>query len=181
MPVLTNTLMPKINRSEFLNRVGVAFVGVTSFYCSKNKINGTLPFEGSISGEKHNIGHQLRNNNFKLPKIEPEQNVYDVVIAGGGISGLVTAYKLKKANITNVLVLEKEDIVGGLCRGGEYKGLPYACGAHYTEYPEPNNEYVNEIFKDCGIVLRFEDGWPIVDDIFLLKTKRNNLYAAQIL
>ena len=39
--------------------------------------------------------------------------VYDVCIVGGGISGLYTAYLLCKQNINNIIIIEKEPILGG--------------------------------------------------------------------
>ncbi|MCB1192216.1 MAG: FAD-dependent oxidoreductase [Leptospiraceae bacterium] len=169
--------MQTINRSRFLKTLGRVFTGILlTPFCYKNKFKGSLPFSGSICGEKHAIGHQFRDKNLELPSIKPEHNVYDVVIVGGGISGLVTAHKLNKTGLSNILVLEKEDVPGGLCLGKERNGIPYACGAHYTEYPEPDNHYVNEIFKDCGIITGYEDDWPIVDDKFLIKKKRDNLF-----
>lgn len=59
---------------------------------------------------------------------------YDVVIVGGGISGLVSAFMLKDLR---VLVLEKEDIVGGRIISGEWEGISYAKGMEYIGPPDP--------------------------------------------
>jgi cation diffusion facilitator CzcD-associated flavoprotein CzcO len=40
--------------------------------------------------------------------------VYDVIIIGGGISGLYSAFQIKKmAPKTSILILEKNDEIGG--------------------------------------------------------------------
>src|SRR5438093_842708 len=50
------------------------------------------------------------------------KNTAEVVIIGGGVIGLSIAYHLGKRGVTNIVVLEKEDMVGtgstGRCAGG---------------------------------------------------------------
>jgi sarcosine oxidase, subunit beta len=50
------------------------------------------------------------------------KNTGEVVIIGGGVIGLSIAYHLAKRGVTNIVVLEKEDMVGtgstGRCAGG---------------------------------------------------------------
>ena len=60
--------------------------------------------------------------NFSIKK------TYDIVITGGGLSGLSAAYSLR-AN--NVLVLEKENYTGGRVKTGEYKNIRYDLGAFF--------------------------------------------------
>lgn len=56
----------------------------------------------------------------EVPEAAPEANQeVDVVIVGAGLSGLTTAYELKKAGITYAL-LELEPRVGGRVRTGTY-------------------------------------------------------------
>lgn len=54
-----------------------------------------------------------------------------IVILGAGPSGLYTAHWLKKQGYKNVLVLEKEGHVGGLCRTITYGGRSFDLGANY--------------------------------------------------
>jgi|TARA_B110000971_G_C20037268_1_gene515115 monoamine oxidase len=56
------------------------------------------------------------------------RNVYDVIIIGGGISGLFTAYKLSKTGL-NILIIEKDPDFGGRVHTVERGGLKYECGA----------------------------------------------------
>ena len=53
---------------------------------------------------------------------------YDIVIVGGGISGLFLAYKLADTNL-NILVLEKEKEFGGRVHTMYKNGYQYECGA----------------------------------------------------
>lgn len=60
--------------------------------------------------------------------LNENDRVYDSVIVGGGIAGLTTAYYLKDYD---VLLLEKEDVVGGRALSGEYKDFSYTKGTEY--------------------------------------------------
>ena len=53
---------------------------------------------------------------------------YDIVIVGGGISGLFLAYKLVDTDL-NILVLEKEKEFGGRIHTILKNGYQYECGA----------------------------------------------------
>lgn len=54
---------------------------------------------------------------------------YDVVVIGAGISGLLAALALSKEG-KSVLILEKEDAVGGVCRSYEVNGYRIDTGPH---------------------------------------------------
>ena len=51
------------------------------------------------------------------------------VIIGAGPAGLTAAYQLDKIGIQSV-VLEKDDIVGGISRTVNYKGYRFDIGGH---------------------------------------------------
>ena len=56
--------------------------------------------------------------------------IYDVIILGGGIAGLYTAYKLlQKKPTVNILLLEKNDYYGGRIYTVHYKDLIFEAGA----------------------------------------------------
>jgi len=52
-----------------------------------------------------------------------------VVVLGGGPAGMGAAWRLARAG-HRVLLLEKEDRVGGLCRTVEYNGFSFDLGGH---------------------------------------------------
>jgi len=58
-----------------------------------------------------------------------ENDNYDVVVIGAGISGLLSALALSKEG-KSVLILEKEECIGGVCRSYEVDGYRIDTGPH---------------------------------------------------
>lgn len=54
---------------------------------------------------------------------------YDVIVVGAGISGLLSALALSKEGKT-VLIIEKEEHIGGVCRSYEVDGYKVDTGPH---------------------------------------------------
>ena len=66
--------------------------------------------------------------------------IYDYLILGGGPSGLTLGIELKRkyGERKSLLVLEKEDEVGGLCRSKEVDGSPFDIGGgHFLDVRRP--------------------------------------------
>jgi protoporphyrinogen oxidase len=61
-----------------------------------------------------------------------------VVVIGAGPAGLTAAYKLTKADVTDVVVVEADDVVGGISRTVERDGWRFDIGGHrfFTKVPE---------------------------------------------
>lgn len=53
------------------------------------------------------------------------------VIIGAGPAGLTAGIELLKTELVAVMVLERDDVVGGLARTTEYKGYRYDIGPHH--------------------------------------------------
>ena len=61
-----------------------------------------------------------------------------VLILGAGPSGLTVANCLKKKGIYDFIVLEKEEVAGGLCRSVEVDGAPLDIGGgHFLDVRRP--------------------------------------------
>jgi len=76
-----------------------------------------------------------------------------VVIAGGGPAGLTAAYELYRKGIQSI-VLEKDNVVGGLARTVDYKGYHFDIGGHrfFTKVravEEMWKEILKEDFLTC--------------------------------
>ena len=83
-----------------------------------------MEVECSFEGDDPRQGHRVRDSP-RMKAGSPREN-FDVVVVGGGISGLTAAYKLRDRRI---LVLEKDGVPGGAARCKEWSGIKYTLGA----------------------------------------------------
>ena len=47
-------------------------------------------------------------------------NSYDLIIVGGGAAGILCALQGKKQGIDNILIIEKDPMLGGMLSSGNY-------------------------------------------------------------
>src|SRR5215471_2714940 len=93
-----------------------------------------------VDGEDNRICHQVRDGRvFERPPVSAR---HDVVIVGGGVSGLSAAHLLEHRDI---LLLEKEPHWGGNAYIMEFNGVPYATGAAFLDKSEPSYQFAREI------------------------------------
>lgn len=85
----------------------------------------------TVDGEDNRVCHQVRDGKvFSRPPVSAH---HDVVIVGGGVSGLTSAYLLRGRDF---LLLEKEPHWGGNAYLMEYDEQAYATGAAFIEKSE---------------------------------------------
>lgn len=77
--------------------------------------------------------------------IDYEAGHHDIVIVGGGISGLTCGYYLGKRDF---IILEKNNKVGGRAVSGTRNSFTYAKGAEYLGKPEAN---LSKMIKGLGL------------------------------
>ena len=92
-----------------------------------------------------------------------EKNCYDVVIVGGGITGLVLAERLSRKRGRQVVLLEKNHSCGGLAATLSNDGLHFDLGSHRLHVRSPKQviRYVEDIIGEC--LLREISG--VTDDL----------------
>ncbi len=101
------------------------------------------PSPHTVDGEDNHICHQVRDGKvFARP---PASSRHDVVIVGGGVSGLAAAYMLQQRDF---LLLEKEAHWGGNAYLMDYEGNAYATGAAFTNKSQVAYHFAKEIGLD---------------------------------
>ena len=98
------------------------------------------PKAPAVEGEDNHICHQVRDG--KVFTCPPASVRHDVVIVGGGVSGLTAAYMLQHRDF---LLLEKEPRWGGNAYLMEYAGATYATGAAFLDKSEVSYSFAKEI------------------------------------
>lgn len=82
------------------------------------------------------------NTNSSESKTQQTEQ-HDIVIIGGGISGLTCGYFLKNKDF---IILEKNNVVGGRAISGLHNLFTYAKGAEYLGKPEsPLSQMIDEL------------------------------------
>jgi protoporphyrinogen oxidase len=84
----------------------------------------------------------------KNPAPAPQESEYPVVIIGGGVSGLTSAYLLRDLK---PLVLEQSSRFGGNSQGQTWRGVPYSIGAAYFLTPDENSP-LSGLLKELGVL-----------------------------
>jgi protoporphyrinogen oxidase len=97
-----------------------------------------------VEGEDNRICHQVRDKGNAFFTRPPASARHDVVIVGGGVSGLVAAYRLQHRDF---LLLEKEPHWGGNAYAMEYEGSTYATGSAFLT----RDEYAYHFAKEIGL------------------------------
>ena len=126
------------------------------------------PPEASVHGEHNEICHAVRDGQrFDRP---PGSRRADVVIVGGGVSGLSAAYFLQKYNF---LLLEKEPHWGGNAYVEDFEGQVYGTGSAFESMGTPGTHLAAELGMK---MLRVDDPDPtLVNGTWVADTWRSGL------
>lgn len=159
----------RIARRDFLQgaAIGVAMTGLapelaaaaeaeaqnSAGYYPPTRLGMRGSHPGSFEG-----AHELRDGDFwtKTPKIEAANERYDLVVVGGGISGLSAAYFYRQRNPrAKVLIIENHDDFGGHAKRNEFHvgGRMHLLngGTLEIDSPKPYSPVASGVLKALGI------------------------------
>ena len=158
--------MPRLSRRELL----AGAIGTSAALLAGCDGRGkTLPQAGEILAPNYSIGHRIRDGFRPRPASDCWQET-DVVVIGGGISGLAAAWRLRRERLERFVVLELESAAGGTSRSGKSSLTAYPWGAHYVPVPMPENRSLIAILREMGVIERLDpDGEPVVAEQYLCR------------
>ncbi len=113
---------------------------------AKNNYN-SIDFNGDNINRPHDIlwdvdGYLKKKGGIPLPTEKRK-----LVVIGGGMSGLISAYALRDMN---PLVLEQDTCFGGNSKGEDFEESVYSIGAAYITIPEVNSG-IEIMIKELGL------------------------------
>lgn len=134
---------------------------------------GKIP--GEIIGASASVGHLLRDGG--LTGLPEHAGTTDVLIVGGGISGLSAARWLQKQGVDNFVLLDLEKQTGGNAASGQNKICSYPWGAHYI--PIPNNDLTEYLsfLQECNVITGYDaQGLPVYNEYHICFAPEERLY-----
>lgn len=152
-----------INRRDFINGSAIAIIaGLTplDILANNNHDNSYPPaltgLRGSHPGSYENAHALAFGKKFNIEPMNTEET-YDLVVVGGGISGLTAAYcYLKRNKKAKILILESHDDFGGHAKRNEFSnGKNFIIGYGGTESIQSPKHYfqheLKKILSELGI------------------------------
>jgi hypothetical protein len=107
-----------------------------------------LPFASWYTGDNFpGLHHPMPNPNCFDGNSPPISEDVDVVVVGGGISGLTSAYLLRDHN---PIIFEMHNQFGGAARGETWRGIPYSLGNAYVITPDPGT-FLESFYQELGM------------------------------
>jgi hypothetical protein len=147
------------SRRNFIKGIAVSLLIIPFLQSCKEKVITLLI---RLSGTNHILGHRLRVKNFPKPI---KQIHIPYLIVGGGISGLSAARQFAKKGISEFLLVELENHLGGNSSNGENQYSKFPLGAHYLPLPNFRDKELLQFLEEEKIILGYDSkGFPIFDE-----------------
>jgi len=160
------------SRRSFLKYSIIGLSGIVFSKCFREKKKDIKVSFRKTSSDR---GHELWKNEVAFTK--KISAVKDVVIIGGGISGLSSAYHLLKNGINDISIFELADHPGGNSASGKNQFSKYPYGAHYLTLPNPENHSLISFLHEKGIIQGFDvNGKPVYNETDLCFDPEERLF-----
>ena len=163
----------RITRRDFLDGLAVGIgalggAGIAGWGSSAHGAANTVSSGGTYPPALHgmrgsqpgafDVAHSLRDGSFWGTAGNPEDTgeTYDLIVVGGGISGLASAYFFRKraGAKSRILILDNHDDFGGHARRNEFRVgerlLLSNGGTQSIESPSEYSAVAKELFRELG-------------------------------
>jgi len=161
-----------ISRRQFINgfacSVGAAALSSALPAMALTNPASTLYYPPKLTGMRGShpgsfeAGHRLGREGRSAPKVDKISGEYDLVVVGGGVSGLSAArfYQQKNPN-ARILILDNHDDFGGHAKRNEFevdgKLLIGYGGSQTMENPNNYSDVTKDLLADLGVdIKRFD-------------------------
>lgn len=152
-----------------------AFLGAPLAAAACSRVAPALP-PGELVEPSAAAGHRIRDGQWPEPAADAWRDV-PVVVVGGGVAGLVAAWRLEAAGFTDYALLELEREPGGTSRSGSSTVADYPWGAHYVPAPFKENRSLVALLGEMGVFEgRDEYGDPVVAEQFLCRDPQERIF-----
>jgi protoporphyrinogen oxidase len=108
----------------------------------------SLDFNGDNIDRPHDILWNLDGYIQKKGGLPNPSEKRKVVVVGGGMSGLLSAYHLRDKD---PVILEQDKYFGGNSKGETYQGSTYSIGAAYITIPDEGSD-IETFLKEVGLL-----------------------------
>lgn len=166
-----------ISRKQFI-KIGASLAAVTAVApgCILTGDRNAHILGGMVESGS-GIGHLLRSPDT-IPAVDDsiEAEEWDVVIVGGGISGLSALRWLRKYSNLRVLLIELNSKAGGNADWSCNSTSAYPWGAHYLPIPDIRNTELLQFLEDIGTITGYQDKLPVYNEYHLCAAPEERLF-----
>ncbi len=93
----------------------------------------------------------LRSGELKTREADSTRNV-DVLVVGGGVAGLSSAWRLNREGAGEVVVVDAGEEAGGNSRSGKNAISRFPWGAHYLRAPTAEHRSLEVFLEEAGLI-----------------------------
>ena len=146
----------------------------------------TFDIPGEIVGEPSGIGHLVRQPLTETLIPPPTSKRHAALIIGGGVSGVSAGWKLARSGVTDFVILDLGDQLGGTSIAGHVDwdsnavgagGVAFPWGAHYINTPPMEADCILEVLEELQVVVGYTPlGWPIMNPDYILRAPAERLF-----
>jgi len=159
--------MSKISRRDFINgtSVGVGVAAAMPLFGAKTHTPEYYPpaltgLRGSHPGANTHAHNLAWQSSFELSSVRSNNEAYDLVVVGAGLSGLASAYFYRQrfGPESKILILDNHDDFGGHAKRNEHtidgQRLISYGGSQTLVEPRSASVVMQTLFSDVGIDLK---------------------------